>query len=81
VWTCCKGSSFSRIIGGADASRSGSEVSGGADGRSACSRCANADLLILARELALGLREWARGPPARDIPAGLETPRVNGGGG
>ena len=47
------GTPGSRRIGGADASSSVSALSGGAEGRSACSRCANADLLILARELAL----------------------------
>jgi hypothetical protein len=73
-------SSLSRRIGGAEASRSGSVVVGGAEGRRACSRCARADLLILARELALGLRACP-GPPASVMPAGLDTPRVNGGGG
>lgn len=67
------------FIGGADASRSVLVISGGADGRRACSLSARADLLILALELALRLR--ARGPPAREMPAGTDEPRKKGGGG
>jgi hypothetical protein len=67
------------VIGGADASRSVLVISGGADGRRACSLSARADLLILALELALRLR--ARGPPAREMPAGTDEPRKKGGGG
>ena len=54
-------------------------VSGGAEGRRADSRCWRADLLILALELELRLR--GGGPPASVIPASLEEPRKNGGGG
>ena len=71
--------SCSRVIGGADASWSVLVISGGADGRRACSLSARADLLMLALELALRLR--ARGPPANEIPVGTDEPRKNGGGG
>lgn len=67
------------VMGGAEASVSGTLISGGAEGRRASSLSARADLLMLNRELVFLVRRG--GPPASVIPGGVEDSRENGGGG